>query len=85
MYTYPYFWNKAMYDEITMSGVEPSTWLLRTMRGSFDVRTTYVGGSQATVYILGVLRGSRGRASRSFGWHLDSQCAPFSLALSRLH
>ena len=54
-----FFWNRMLHLPYVRSGVDTTTWLLRVMVGSVEIRTVYVGSKQARAVIISRLSSER--------------------------
>ncbi|CAG9759926.1 unnamed protein product [Ceutorhynchus assimilis] len=47
-----FFWNRTLHIHLVRFGVECNSWLLRTMCGSVEIRTVYVGSKKALAAVI---------------------------------
>ena len=47
-----FFWNRMMHIHMLRFGIDCNAWLLKTMCGSVEVRTVYIGAKQARAAII---------------------------------
>lgn len=47
-----FFWNRMLHIHLVRFGVDCSSWLLKTMCGSVEIRTVYVGHRQARAAVV---------------------------------
>ena len=54
-----FFWNRMLHLPYVRAGIDTSSWLLRIMFGSVEIRTVYVGAKQARAVIISRLSSER--------------------------
>ena len=54
-----FFWNRMLHLPYIRAGISTSTWLMRVMFGSVEMRTVYVGSRQARAVIISRLSSER--------------------------
>ena len=54
-----FFWNRMLHLPYIRAGIPTSTWLMRVMFGSVEMRTVYVGSKQARAVIISRLSSER--------------------------
>ena len=54
-----FFWNRMLHLPYIRSGADTSSWLLRVMFGSVEIRTVYVGSKQARAAVISRLSSER--------------------------
>ena len=54
-----FFWNRMLHLPYIRAGISTSTWLMRVMFGSVEMRTVYVGSKQARAVIISRLSSER--------------------------